>query len=470
MTQQNHELLIDELSHLDIDTNPISVRSKSRDFFWYSPVLKSHLDHITAAFAVSPRSEAEVIEILTACYKHDVPVTTRGAGTGNYGQAMPLAGGCVMHMRHMNEVKEIKPGRVIVEPGCLLKDLDAACRTHSGQEIRMFSSTWATASIGGFIAGGSGGVGSCTWGALRDFGNIIRLRVVTMEEKPRVLEFTGDELPRVSHAYGTNGIITEIEMPLAPAYDWVGMFVAFDEFLDSARFAADVANEDGILIKLATPFEAPISYDYFPRIKPHIHRGDNLVALMVAPHSMDGFLTFCKNYEAAGGVRIIYRSDANNWPRDPGPVFEYGWNHTTLRALRIDPTITYLQVRYGYPDHLKLVAKVRETFGQEVLQHLEVMRENGKVMFAGLPIVKYSTEERLDEIVRLHEEMGCMIFNPHRYTLEEGGRQHVDERQLDFKQEADPKGLLNPGKMIAWDNPDWDYQKMYTYPGAMAAE
>ena len=49
-----------------------------------------------------------------------------------------------------------------------------------------------------FIGGGSGGVGSCTWGALRDLGNIIRLRVVTMEEEPRVLEFRGEELARTT--------------------------------------------------------------------------------------------------------------------------------------------------------------------------------------------------------------------------------------------------------------------------------
>jgi hypothetical protein len=61
--------------------------------------------------------------------------------------------------------------------------------------------------------------------------------------------------------------------------------------------------------------------------------------------------------------------------------------------------------------------------------------------------------------------MGCMIFNPHRYTLEEGGRQTVDARQLAFKREADPEGLLNPGKMIAWDDPGWAYDRMYDWPG-----
>jgi len=31
----------------------------------------------------------------------------------------------------------------------------------------------------------------------------------------------------------------------------------------------------------------------------------------------------------------------------------------------------------------------------------------------------------------------------------------VDVEQLAFKRKADPKGLLNPGKMAAWDDPDW---------------
>ncbi|MEM9755440.1 MAG: FAD-binding oxidoreductase, partial [Pseudomonadota bacterium] len=322
------------LSHLEIDTKPATVKSKSRDFFWYSPVLKDRLDHVVADFVVTPKSEAEVIEVLAACYAHDVPVTTRGTGTGNYGQAMPLAGGCVMHLHKMTAVKEITPGRMVCEPGCLLKNLDAAAN-ETGQEIRMYSSTWATATIGGFIAGGSGGIGSIRWGALRDVGNIIRLRVVTMEATPRVLEISGDDLHRVSHAYGTNGIITEIEIPLAPAYDWVGMFVAFSDFDSAVRYAYDLAGCDGLLLKLASVFEAPTAKAYFQRVAPYVEESDALVALMVAPHAIPGWETFTKAWP---GARPIYRSDQKTWAKDPGHIFEYTWNHTTLRALKVDPS------------------------------------------------------------------------------------------------------------------------------------
>jgi hypothetical protein len=453
------------LDHLDIDDNPATLKQKSRDFFWYSPLLKEKMDHLVGDFVVSPRSEAEVIEVLKTCFAHDVPVTTRGAGTGNYGQAMPLEGGVILHMKNMTKVKEIHPGRVIVEPGKVVKDLDAETRAHSGQEQRMMPSTYGTATIGGFIAGGSGGIGSCRWGALRDLGNILRLRVVTMEAEPRILEFTGEDLARVSHAYGTNGIITEIEMPLAPAYEWVEFALGFDDFADNVQFAYDLAHQDGILCKLITPIEAPIPFNYFKRFKGHVREDQSILIVLVAPHGLDAFTAFMDRQKGhLGNPDIIYRSDASTFERTPGHLAEYTWNHTTLRALQVKPSVTYLQVRYGGADPVAMVAKIRETFGAEVLQHLEVMRENGRIIFAGLPIVDFTTQERLEEIIQIHEEQECLIFNPHRYTLEEGGRQKTDDRQLKFKKEADPKGLLNPGKMISWDDPDFSYDKPYDYP------
>ena len=149
-----------------------------------------------------------------------MPLTVRGGGTGNYGQAMPLRGGIVLDLSELTAVKAIGHGRVRAEAGIKLAELDAATIADSRQELRLHPSTHKTGTIGGYVAGGSSGIGSITWGLLRDRGNILMARVVTMEAEPRILELRGADIQKVNHAYGTNGIITELEVPLAPAYRW----------------------------------------------------------------------------------------------------------------------------------------------------------------------------------------------------------------------------------------------------------
>ncbi len=444
------------------EDNPALVRQKSRDFFWYSPVLKRQLDHVTGDIVVSPRSAAEVAEVLAAAVALGIPVTPRGAGTGNYGQAMPLSGGIVLSLADMNSVTAIRPGRVTCGPGAVLAAVDAAARAQSGQELRMHPSTYNTASVGGFVAGGSSGIGSINWGGLRDLGNILRLQVVTAEASPRVLELTGADLGKVAHAYGTNGIITEVEMPLTGAADWVDVIVGFRSFAEAACFGNALGEQDGILTKLIAPVAAPIPHAYFLRHRAFLPRDGSVVLVMVAAHALDAFRTFARRF---AGAEVLF--DASLVPdadrRGLPPLYELSWNHTTLRALRVDPSITYLQVLYPFPDQLATVARIHDRFGDEVMGHLEVVRFNGKITCFGLPLVRFTTEARLDEIIRIHEEMGAPVFNPHRYTLEEGGMKETDAVQLAFKREADPRGLLNPGKMIAWDDPGFDYRSGKTY-------
>ncbi|TPN44406.1 MULTISPECIES: FAD-binding oxidoreductase [unclassified Mesorhizobium] len=450
-----------DLEGLKVDDNPAIVQQKSRDFYWYSPVLKRQLDHVTGDLIVTPRNEAELVRVLAACYRHGVPVTPRGSGTGNYGQAMPLSGGVVLNLAEMNEIKSIAPGRVVTGPGAILADIDKATRAHSGQELRLSPSTYNTASIGGFIAGGSGGVGSINFGGLRDFGNVLRLRVVTMEAEPKALELTGEDLHKVTHAYGTNGIISEVEMPLTAAYEWVDVIVGFDKFMDAARYGNALACQDGILTKLITPIAAPVPQLYFKRHQKFLREGQSICVVMVARHGLDAFLAFTRR---AGGELIFNAATATpEEKKGLPPAYELAWNHTTLRALRVDPSITYLQSLYPFPKQLALVEKMDAMFPGEVFSHLEFVRLDGNITCFGLPLVKFTTEARLDGIIRLHEENGCPIFNPHRYTLEEGGMKQTDAVQLAFKRETDPQGLLNPGKMIAWENPDYDYRSGRTF-------
>jgi len=450
------------LGAIRTDDNAAILKQKSRDFYWYSPALKRQLDQVIADIIVMPKNLDELIHVLATCHSLGIPVTPRGTGTGNYGQAMPLSGGVLLDLSAMNAVKSIGNGRVVTEPGAILAEIDHETREKSGQELRLSPSTYHTATLGGFIAGGSGGVGSIRWGGLRDYGNIIRLKVVTMEASPRVLELTGDDLHKVSHAYGTNGIIVECEVPLAPAYPWVDVIFGFDDLRQATEFSNSLGEQDGLLLKELAVIAAPAPHDYFLRHRKFLPRDKHAVVLMVADFALLPLLAFARRWK---GAELLMRSDTLGDDEKKGlpPAFELAWNHTTLRALRVDPGITYLQVLYPFPNQVELVEKIHAHFGEEVACHLEFVKFDGKVTCFGLPLVKFTSEERLEEIMRIHEEMGAPIFNPHRYTLEEGGMKQTDEIQLAFKREADPQGLLNPGKMIAWEDPDYDFRSGKTF-------
>jgi len=180
-------LLVADLGDLDIVTDPKIVRRRSRDFFWYSPILNQQLDGKSADLIVAPRDEAEVVRVAAACARHRVPLTVRAGGTGNYGQAVPLEGGVLLDVTALAAVEWTRPGIMRVGAGAKMNAIDAELRP-LGQELRMHPSTKRTATIGGFVAGGSGGIGSVNYGGLREPGNILAARVVTVEEQPRIIE------------------------------------------------------------------------------------------------------------------------------------------------------------------------------------------------------------------------------------------------------------------------------------------
>jgi FAD/FMN-containing dehydrogenase len=72
------------------------------------------------------------------------------------------------------------------------------------------------------------------------------------------------------------------------------------------------------------------------------------------------------------------------------------------------------------------------------------------VIPAALQLVRFSTPERLQEIIDYHEANGALIANPHTYMLEDGGMKTINPVQVNFKAQVDPYGLLNPGKMRGW--------------------
>jgi FAD/FMN-containing dehydrogenase len=435
--------LTSELAGIETITEPTQLTKLSLDYYHFSPVLQPKLASKRGDLVVRPTNEAEVLRVAAVCVKYKAPLTVRGAGTGNYGQCVPLNGGVILDTTRMNAIRWIKPGLACVEPGVKLAAFDKQARV-SGWELRMAPSTYRTATIGGFIAGGSGGIGSITYGQLRDRGNLHAVRVVTMEDEPRVIELRGDDVHKINHGYGTNGIITELEIPLGPAYAWAEVIVTFDDFMTAARFGQALGDADGLIKKLISIHASPIP-SYFAALKSYLPEGQHCALLMIAESCLEPLQDLVREYSGT----ITYQKSAQEASKGTA-LCEFTWNHTTLHARSVDPNLTYLQSLFPSDKNLSLVEHMYHHFGDEVMMHLEFLRVGGQVAPAALQVVRYTTEERLNEIIHYHEEKGAFIANPHTYILEDGGMKTVNPEQLQFKEMVDPYGLMNPGKMKAW--------------------
>lgn len=417
-----------------------TVRLKSRDYFWYSPILNEQLRKCRAELVVVPTSEAEIITIAAACAKWRVPLTLRGGGTGNYGQAVPLVGGIIVDMTGLDSVLEIGDGFVRVEAGALISDLDEAVH-QQGQELLMWPSTRSQATIGGFIAGGSGGIGSVRHGVLRDDGNVRALRIVTVEETPRIIILEGSEIQKAHHAYGTNGIITELELAIRPSVDWHHGIVLFDDYADTIRFGQSLCREDFDVYLIST-VDKRFS-EFYRVLEPYFPATKHAVFTMIGPKTITAFKKLALQY---GGEVSLLMSEAELQAAKLPPTYECAWNHTTLQALKSDRSWTYLQVAYPQPYQPLIDVEFMAQYGDEVLLHHEFAKERGEYQLFSLPLLKFTTKERLYKITARFEELGCTVFDAHVYTIAEGGMKVVDEVQVAFKARADPHNLMNPGK------------------------
>ncbi|NEQ25667.1 MAG: FAD-binding oxidoreductase, partial [Microcoleus sp. SIO2G3] len=387
--------LASELAGIEIITEQTQLAKLSLDYYHFSPVLQPKLASKRGDLVVRPTNEADVLRVAAVCVKYKVPLTVRGAGTGNYGQCVPLNGGVILDTTRMNAIRWIKPGLACVEPGVKLAAFDKQARV-MGWELRMAPSTYRTATIGGFIAGGSGGIGSITYGQLRDRGNLHAVRVVTMEDEPRVIELRGDDVHKVNHGYGTNGIITELEIPLGPAYAWAEVIVTFDDFMTAARFGQALGDADGLIKKLISIHASPIP-SYFAALKSYLPEGKHCALLMIAESCLEPLQDLVREYSGT----ITYQKSAQEASKGTA-LCEFTWNHTTLHARSVDPNLTYLQSLFPSNKNLSLVEHMYHHFGDEVMMHLEFLRTGGQVAPAALQVVRYTTEERLNEIIHYH--------------------------------------------------------------------
>jgi FAD/FMN-containing dehydrogenase len=422
----------------------VLVKKRSRDFFWYSPILDRRLKTCFGDLVARPKSPAEMAQCLSLSARHLVPVTLRGGGTGNYGQSVPMEGGLIIDTTAMNRIIEIGPDFVRVEAGCNILKLNEALK-ETGRELPVFPSTQDIATIGGFISGGSAGIGTVSHGMLRDAGNILEIKALSAEETPREQVFKGDQINMIHHAWGINGVITELTLRTVPTEDWIGCIATFADY--PACYAAGMAlAASDIRRKLCSTLDAPIG-TYFDRLKGIVREGHPMLVTLIPRGQMPDFSALVT---AHGGRVDLAMDEAERQSRKLPHAFEFSYNHTTLQALKIDREVTYLQILCPAPLNVDKIIELQGVLGEDVYMHHEFSLMGGQRVAFDLPLVKYTTDKRLYQIMALYEAHGCPASDPHSCIIEEGGMKKADYRHLAWKKRLDPHGLLNSPKSREW--------------------
>jgi FAD/FMN-containing dehydrogenase len=419
----------------------------SKDQYAFSPVLLELLHEKRAEVMVAPDSSEQLSVIVSLAALENIPVTIRGAGSGNYGQAVPLHGGILVSLHRFNQILEVDPKTQTarVQAGVRMGNLEREARKH-GLELRFYPSTWATATVGGFIGGGFGGVGSIQYGTLWD-DLVLEAQILPMTEQPTLEHLTGHDCFSIIHAYGTTAIMTELTIRLTPATNWEESVFSFPNLENAIEFAQEIALDTNLKKREVGIFEAPMS-SYFKPLEAAggVKDGRTVVILELEEGATQNLESRALNLAGT----LDYFNPHATYHHSSFALSDFTWNHTTLWAMKAENTWTYTQARFELDKLLEQVSAIKAKFGNEVLMHLEFIRERisegGVLVAASLPLIRFKSKERLFEIQAFFEEIGVQVADPHTYYLDDDSR-WSGEAVLNGVARFNPKGLLNPGKL-----------------------
>jgi FAD/FMN-containing dehydrogenase len=424
----------------------------SKDYYWYSPSLRAQLDEKRADLVVRPATTAQVRAVIVACFAANVAITPRGAGTGNYGQCMPLHGGVVIDLSRYDRIHTVEGGVVRADSGARLGAIETVARA-TGWELRCYPSTWMKATLGGFFGGGAGGIGGVRWGGIAAIDTVVSITILTIEAEPRTIRCEGHEAMVALRTFGTTGIMTEIEMRLAPKLDYDQLAFSSPDWAKLLDWT-DAATRNGVWRKrVASQFQWPIP-SFFKPIRKHLRDNEHVSFLLIDRAQTSEVAAAAE----ALGIACVYNRPLADPPKPPF-LSDFTYNHTTLWAMKSEPAYTYVQAGFG-ADFRNQISRLTSEFPGEILMHLEWGAIDPKrvvgpdsspdaIGVGAIPLILYKNEARFIEIIAFARSIGISVGNTHNVHLPDSTPE-ITAARLALKHQVDPRGLQNPGKMKAF--------------------
>ncbi|MEQ9557236.1 MAG: FAD-binding oxidoreductase [Rhodospirillales bacterium] len=429
--------------------------------------------HGESPLVLRPANTDEVSKIVTICAEHGVTITPQGGNTGLCGGAV-AQGGVLINMGRMNAVREIDPvnATMTVEAGCILKDIQDKAEG-AGLLFPLSLAAEGTCQIGGNLSTNAGGIQVLRYGNARDL--VLGLEVVTADGRVwnglRGIRKnnTGYDLKHVfMGAEGTLGIITAAVLKLFPR----------PAETTTALVAAETPSHlSSLLTRLkAATGDQVTSFEY-------ICRAPMDAVFEHIPGSQDPFTERYEHHaliELASGQKGVIRDLAET---ALGEAFEAGEIIDAVLAESGEQAARLWNIRESIPEALKHcgpsakhdisvpVSKIPE-FLAKADPHAEKVIPGVTIMAFGhmgdgnlhynLVMPKDTTPEDAERLRNevppgvhdIADSLGGSFSAEHGIGLlkvHEMERYKTDvEKHLlrSIKQALDPKGIMNPGKVV----------------------
>lgn len=416
--------LVDLLGERGVSTDQRTRERASVDEATMSPILSEQLPLGLADLVASPASADEIAATLHAAVRHGVPVTTRGKGTGNYGQGIPLHGGLVLDTSRARAVVEVGDGWIAAESGTSMVALEQAAAA-AGQQLWMYPST-AQSTIGGFLSGGSGGTGSIAHGS--NWQGFVTALDIALPGEPGLHHVEGDDAQPFVHTYGTAGVIARATVRLEPLQDWRAVYASFPSFEQALAAVRTLRGLDPVP-RLVSADRAEVAATL-----------PTDAAIVAGRASLRGIIDAVTLDEARDLIGLAGGTveDVREGLQQTTKVSMLSYNHPIWWLKRNTPDTEYFHVEVGGEALIDRIAEVEAVYPGGML-HIEAAH----VGPIGMLTAPYTGAEDVYAGYPALRDLGVRVHSPHQYYVD-----HGVEELLALKQQTDPDGLLNPGHVI----------------------
>ncbi len=439
-------------------------------YYSYDSSFLTKLETTSPYAVVFPRSTEDVQKIMQFAYQNDINVIPRGAGTGETGGCVAVEGGIVLDLSTWNDIVEIdeKNMQVIVRPGVIHARLNEELAKYN-----LFfppdpgSSLMCT--IGGMVANNASGLRAVKYGCTEQY--ILGLEVVlpngdimiTGGMKSRAIKnVSGLNLTKLMvGSEGILGVITRIRLRCFPKPRARGIAMAVFDKLDDAPATVLDVYQAGILpsgIEILDSSAIKAVNDFKPHIKLPEAEAILLFEVDGNPPSVEFEGNVIREMASKRARSVEWATEA----RRMAELWE-GRSVTAAAAARVRPdgTRIFAGEDISVPlsrvaDTLRAIRALGVKYGIQVVNYGHI--GDGNVHTA--PVINPENPEEVEKVLKLVDEIHRLAIEMEGTTTGEHGvgavrRQYAHlehgtahDYMLKTKQAFDPKGIMNPGKLI----------------------